>query len=296
MDGLKVSQLAERAGVPATTLRFYEQHGLLEPRRSASGYRLFDDDAVDQLRFIATAKSLGLSLDEVRTLLSPWRRQGCREVQRALAPMLEQRTREARDQIAGLQEFAARLDEARRLLDTIDREGPCDASCAFLSHQHGTAPRGDVPARSHPPASGPTRGTEPAAEGPSVPTRAPEAPAPSGGACSLPGPSWRGRRARWARLLVHATSRRHLGDRVRVELDSAVLEGDGAGELVALVRAEQDCCPSLSLTLTVGPAVIVEAFPRDGDAAEVADALFGPVETPGEGSSAAGAAETEGNR
>ena len=134
---MKVSQLAERAGVPATTLRFYEQHGLLIPRRSESGYRLFDDEAVDQLRFIATAKSLGLSLDEIRVLLGPWRHEGCREVQRAIVPLLDQRGSEARAQITALQEFAERLDDARRLLDGIDRDGPCDASCTFLRGDPG---------------------------------------------------------------------------------------------------------------------------------------------------------------
>jgi MerR family transcriptional regulator, copper efflux regulator len=62
MDGLKVSELAGRTGVPASTVRFYDAEGLLSARRSSSGYRLYDDSAVERLRFIGTAKSLGLPL------------------------------------------------------------------------------------------------------------------------------------------------------------------------------------------------------------------------------------------
>ncbi|RZT85617.1 DNA-binding transcriptional MerR regulator [Pseudonocardia sediminis] len=284
MDGLKVSELAERAGVPATTLRFYEQHGLLTPRRSPSGYRLFDDDAVDQLRFIATAKSLGLSLDDIGILLRPWRREGCREVQRALSPMLEQRGAEARDQIVALQEFTARLDQARRMLDEIDRDGPCDAACPFLAQeQTGTrarpAPeaRGPVP---RPPATAePVPPAGPGGDGPSV-----AAPATPGAACSLPGPSWHDRWARWSLVLVHATSRRLSGEWVRVEFDPAVLDDGGAGELAALVRAERRCCPALQMSLTIGAVVAVEARVPDQAALEVAVSLFDPTDSgPGVG-------------
>lgn len=273
MDGLKVSQLAERTGVPTTTLRYYEQHGLLSPRRSAAGYRLFDDETVDQLRFIATAKGLGLSLDDIRVLLGPWQREGCREVQRALAPMLEQRCTEAREQIAALQEFTARLDEARSVLDGIDRDGPCDASCTFLTDRPAIAPdrSGDI----GPPRPGSPRTS--AASDPSPGASELELADSGGPACSLPAPSWRGRWARWSRVLEHATVREHQGDRVRVEFDPAVLDDGGAGELTELVRAEQDCCPSLAMSLTIGVSVVLEALTPDNDADQVAESLFGPL-------------------
>ena len=273
MDGLKVSELAERTGVPATTLRYYEQHGLLSPRRSAAGYRLFDDETVDQLRFIATAKGLGLSLDDIRVLLGPWRREGCREVQRALAPMLEQRCTEARGQITALQEFTARLDEARRVLDGIDRDGPCDASCTFLTHRQDRVPSrsGDVGS------SWPGVSRASVAPNPAPRTDEEGLPDSAGPACSLPAPSWQGRWTRWSRVLEHAETREHRGDRVRVEFDPAVLDDGGASELIALVRAEQDCCPTLAMSLTIGASVLVEALVPDDDAAQVAASLFGPL-------------------
>lgn len=71
MDGLTRGQLAERAQVNLETVRFYEQEGLLAPpSRTASGYRKFEELAVDRLAFVKRAKSLGFSLAEIRELLA----------------------------------------------------------------------------------------------------------------------------------------------------------------------------------------------------------------------------------
>ena len=109
----------------------------------------------------------------------------------------------------------------------------------------------------------------------------------------MPAPSWRDRRARWSHVLVHATSRRLRDDRVRVEFASSVLDDGGAGELAALVRAEQGCCPTLQMTLTVGAAIVVEAQVPDHDALDVADRLFGPLITDHASESAATRADVE---
>lgn len=66
-----IGRIATASGVGVETIRFYEREGLLpEPERSASGYRLYPDDAVARLRFIQRAKQLGFTLDEVRRLLT----------------------------------------------------------------------------------------------------------------------------------------------------------------------------------------------------------------------------------
>ena len=66
-----IGRIATASGVGVETIRFYEREGLLpEPERSASGYRLYTDDAVARLRFIQRAKQLGFTLDEVRRLLT----------------------------------------------------------------------------------------------------------------------------------------------------------------------------------------------------------------------------------
>jgi MerR family copper efflux transcriptional regulator len=132
MDGLIISELARRSGVPPTTLRFYDQQGLLPARRSPAGYRLYDDSAVDRLAFITTAKSLGPQLPEIRQLLRTWQDGLCAQVQGELGPLLAQRIGQTRERIAELQAFAARLRQAQEQLSSMDRDGPCDPSCTFL--------------------------------------------------------------------------------------------------------------------------------------------------------------------
>ncbi|MEU1301314.1 MerR family transcriptional regulator [Streptomyces shenzhenensis] len=83
---MRISQLAERSGVPATTLRFYEGSGLLPAGRTASGYRVYGEEAVQRLAFINTAKHLGLPLEGVGELLSVWEAASCRDVKADLRP------------------------------------------------------------------------------------------------------------------------------------------------------------------------------------------------------------------
>jgi len=67
---LLIGRLAKLAGVKSDTVRFYERSGLLpKPLRTASAYRVYDDAALKQLRFIKKAQSLGFSLDDVRRIL-----------------------------------------------------------------------------------------------------------------------------------------------------------------------------------------------------------------------------------
>jgi MerR family transcriptional regulator, copper efflux regulator len=68
---LTIGELAATAGVGIETVRFYERKGLLaEPRRSAAGYRQYDDDAVRRLGWIRRAKALGFTLAEIAELLA----------------------------------------------------------------------------------------------------------------------------------------------------------------------------------------------------------------------------------
>jgi MerR family copper efflux transcriptional regulator len=71
MQGLTISQLAQRADVPIDTIRYYERARLIaEPPRRPSGYRQYPEDTVQRLRFIRRAKALGFSLDEIADLLA----------------------------------------------------------------------------------------------------------------------------------------------------------------------------------------------------------------------------------
>lgn len=87
---LKSKQLADLVGVSVRTLRYYHQIGLLdEPRRTSSGYRLYDVDHVLQLLRIKRLANLGLSLDTVKTLLGDLGDRGSRDVLERLDHDLE---------------------------------------------------------------------------------------------------------------------------------------------------------------------------------------------------------------
>ncbi len=70
-EPLTISQLAKAAAVPTTTVRYYERIGLVEPEdRSPGNYRIYSEDSLDKLRFIRAAQATGLTLDDVKVLLS----------------------------------------------------------------------------------------------------------------------------------------------------------------------------------------------------------------------------------
>jgi DNA-binding transcriptional MerR regulator len=65
-----VSKLADRVGTSADALRYYERIGLLpEPERTPSGYRLYDEEAVERVLFIKRAQRFGLRLEAIGELL-----------------------------------------------------------------------------------------------------------------------------------------------------------------------------------------------------------------------------------
>ena len=67
---LSTGQVAKASGVNIQTVRFYEREGLLAaPRRSASGYRQYTDDAVRVVTFVKRAQELGFTLREAKELL-----------------------------------------------------------------------------------------------------------------------------------------------------------------------------------------------------------------------------------
>ena len=67
---MKIGELADQVAVSTKTIRYYESIGLLaEPARTPAGYRDYDDDAVERLRFVRDAQATGLSLTEISSVL-----------------------------------------------------------------------------------------------------------------------------------------------------------------------------------------------------------------------------------
>ena len=67
---MDIAEVARRSGVPASTLRFYEQKGLISPVGSQGLRRRFDPGVLDQLALIALGQSAGFSLDAIGTMFA----------------------------------------------------------------------------------------------------------------------------------------------------------------------------------------------------------------------------------
>ena len=106
---LKRAELAGRLGCNLETIRYYEKIGLLpEPARTASGHRLYSNGDQVRLRFILRARSLGFSVEDVRSLLGiNDGRPSCADV-KALA---EAHRGDIRKRIADLRQMDRRLGE-----------------------------------------------------------------------------------------------------------------------------------------------------------------------------------------
>ena len=67
---MNISEVAERAGLPAKTIRYYEEIGLIKPLRGDNGYRRFRASDLHKLAFLGRARSLGFSIEDCRALLA----------------------------------------------------------------------------------------------------------------------------------------------------------------------------------------------------------------------------------
>lgn len=69
---MNIGDVAKRADLPAKTIRYYEEIGLVTPLRDANGYRSFRESDIHRLAFIGRARALGFTIEECRRLLALW--------------------------------------------------------------------------------------------------------------------------------------------------------------------------------------------------------------------------------
>ncbi len=132
---LTIGQLAERAGVATSAIRFYESRGLIHAVRTSGNQRRFEQATLRRIAFIRTAQRVGLSLDEVAD---------------ALATLPENRTPTKADWSRLSRAWRPRLDDQierlERLRDKLDGCIGCGClslrTCALNNPDDEVAPRG----------------------------------------------------------------------------------------------------------------------------------------------------------
>ncbi|MCV2883883.1 MerR family transcriptional regulator [Aestuariibacter sp. AA17] len=127
---MRIGELAKLSGIPTSTIRFYEQSGLLPPaKRLASGYRDYDERALDQINLIRFCQGLGFSLQELPELMG-----GCEDVDHlAIMDRLTTKLEESDEVIRQLTDNRNRLAGFIHRLNDLWSSGQCMSSEEFGS-------------------------------------------------------------------------------------------------------------------------------------------------------------------
>src|SRR5215510_2469813 len=116
---LMVRQLARATGMPAKTIRYYEQIAVLPaPRRSAAGYRQYSRHDVHRLLFIRRARALGLSLANLKELTAELDSGECLTMRPRLRALVAQQLQTVQRQIAEFQLLERQLAQVLQRLQT----------------------------------------------------------------------------------------------------------------------------------------------------------------------------------
>jgi DNA-binding transcriptional MerR regulator len=111
---MKIQELAQKAGVSAKTIRYYEEIGILPaPARAENNYREYGEQDMNRLRLVAGARRLDLSLDDIQEIIALRER---REAPcRVLLERMEQKADEIAERILTLQQMERELRGLRTL-------------------------------------------------------------------------------------------------------------------------------------------------------------------------------------
>lgn len=130
---MQIGEVARQVGMATSAIRFYEEAGLLpEPERTASGYREYDQSVMDRLAFIRAGQGVGLTLNELREVLTI-RDRGetpCRHVSELIGTHMREVDQRIRDLQRLRQDLAALAVTASKLDPT---DCPPESVCRILN-------------------------------------------------------------------------------------------------------------------------------------------------------------------
>lgn len=136
---MNIGQASRASGVSTKMIRYYDEIGLVRPSsRTESNYREFDEKAVNELRFIRRARSLGFSMEEITQLLSLWRDRA--RPSREVKAIADRHVADLDARIAEMQAMADTLRELSRCCAGDDRP-----DCPILKDLEETRPASALP-------------------------------------------------------------------------------------------------------------------------------------------------------
>lgn len=130
--GVRIAELADRVGVPTSTVRYYERAGLLDPpARTAAGYRDYDEVAATRLLFVLRTRNMGLSCAQISELLPIWDGTNCVGAHERVSQLIADKQTEIAERIAELQSLSDQLDGVRATLEASPAPAACrtDLTC-----------------------------------------------------------------------------------------------------------------------------------------------------------------------
>jgi MerR family transcriptional regulator, copper efflux regulator len=138
---LSIGQVAKASGVAAKTIRYYEQIGVLPaPSRATSGYRLYDQSGVERLHFIRRARSLGLPLQQLKTLMSALNGGPRPALRPQLRALVRGQLDTVKDRIAELELLRQQLEQIlERMRTSVPGRHP--GACQCLETKNGPVRR-----------------------------------------------------------------------------------------------------------------------------------------------------------
>lgn len=123
---LRIGEVARLVGVPAKTLRYYEDIGLISPAgRTDSGYRIYGWRELEQIEFVRRAKTMGLTLEQIRGLVEVAEKGIPSGVLRRLDVLLEQKLEETERSLEELRAFRESLLDYRERAAIAEERGTC---------------------------------------------------------------------------------------------------------------------------------------------------------------------------
>jgi MerR family copper efflux transcriptional regulator len=122
---VNIGEAAKLSGLSDKTLRYYESIGLIESERSANGYRDYKERQITELCFLASARKVGFTIDECKTLLELFRNQNRHSKQ--VKHFVLDKLRHIDEQIQNLQTMKSSLQELANQC-----QGNEDSSCAII--------------------------------------------------------------------------------------------------------------------------------------------------------------------